>query len=129
MGKEPVKGLATDRVAGQRTSILSILEDVRFGGSMATWTRTLQAASRRANFRSEGHADDGHRRAAAQSTDHPLLPRSWAKARVNALLEKIEPRRRRPGQHRRIIRLSKNTKFVTPYTSFLRRPARCYALA
>jgi Ca-activated chloride channel family protein len=54
--------------------------------------------------------------------DHPYLPRTWAKARVDALLEKIE----REGEDRasidEIIRLSKRYKFVTPYTSFLAVP-------
>src|SRR3977135_447270 len=53
----------------------------------------------------------------AQSIEHPELPRTWAKARVDALLEKIE----REGEDRaaidEIIRLSKKYKFVTPYTS------------
>jgi Ca-activated chloride channel family protein len=58
----------------------------------------------------------------AQSTDHPELPRLWAKARVDALLAKIE----RDGEDQKsideIIRLSKKYKFVTPYTSFLAVP-------
>ncbi|HEX2727793.1 MAG TPA: VIT and VWA domain-containing protein, partial [Beijerinckiaceae bacterium] len=58
----------------------------------------------------------------AQSLDHPHLPRTWAKARVDALLEKIE----REGEDRasidEIIRLARKYKFVTPYTSFLAAP-------
>ena len=58
----------------------------------------------------------------AQATDHPHLPRAWAKARVDALLEKID----REGEDRasidEIIRLSRKYKFVTPYTSFLAAP-------
>jgi Ca-activated chloride channel family protein len=58
----------------------------------------------------------------AQNTDHPHLPRAWAKARVDALLEKID----REGEDRasidEIIRLSREFKFVTPYTSFLAAP-------
>jgi Ca-activated chloride channel family protein len=50
------------------------------------------------------------------------LPRLWAKARVDALLEKIE----RDGEDRasidEIIRLARKYKFVTPYTSFLAVP-------
>src|SRR6202034_752398 len=57
-----------------------------------------------------------------QSLDHPQVPRTWAKARVDALLEKIA----REGEDRatidEIIRLSKKYKFVTPYTSFLAVP-------
>jgi Ca-activated chloride channel family protein len=58
----------------------------------------------------------------ATGTEHPYLPRTWAKARVDALLEKID----RDGEDRatvdEIIRLSKKYKFVTPYTSFLAVP-------
>src|SRR5471030_1255005 len=58
----------------------------------------------------------------ALSADHPELPRTWAKARVDALLQKIE----REGEDRaaidEIIRLARKYKFVTPYTSFLAVP-------
>jgi Ca-activated chloride channel family protein len=58
----------------------------------------------------------------ATATDHPHLPRAWAKARVDALLEKID----REGEDRatidEIIRLARKYKFVTPYTSFLAAP-------
>ena len=53
---------------------------------------------------------------------HPQLPRLWAQARVNALLDQIA----RDGETREaideIIRLSRRYKFVTPYTSFLAVP-------
>jgi Ca-activated chloride channel family protein len=58
----------------------------------------------------------------ATATDHPHLPRAWAKARVDALLEKID----REGEDRasidEVIRLARRYKFVTPYTSFLAAP-------
>lgn len=58
----------------------------------------------------------------ADSAAHPHLPRTWAQARVKALLEKID----RDGEDRatidEIIRLSRKYKFVTPYTSFLAAP-------
>jgi len=57
-----------------------------------------------------------------ESFDHPQLPRLWARARVDALLEKIE----RDGEDQatidEIIRLARKYKFVTPYTSFLAVP-------
>jgi Ca-activated chloride channel family protein len=66
----------------------------------------------------------------AESLDHPQLPRLWAQARVNALLDQIA----RDGETRaaidEIIALSRRYKFVTPYTSFLAVPrARCCVLA
>ncbi len=58
----------------------------------------------------------------AQALEHDQLPRTWAQARVDALLQKIE----REGEDRasidEIIRLSRKYKFVTPYTSFLAAP-------
>jgi len=58
----------------------------------------------------------------AEALDHDQLPRTWAQARVDALLQKIE----REGEDRasidEIIRLSRKYKFVTPYTSFLAAP-------
>ena len=57
-----------------------------------------------------------------ESSDHPQLPRFWARARVDALLAKIE----RDGEDQatidEIIRLARKYKFVTPYTSFLAVP-------
>ena len=57
-----------------------------------------------------------------ENLEHPDLPRTWAKARVDALLAKIE----RDGEDRasvdEIIRLARKYKFVTPYTSFLAAP-------
>jgi Ca-activated chloride channel family protein len=58
----------------------------------------------------------------AEALEHDQLPRTWAQARVDALLQKIE----REGEDRasidEIIRLSREYKFVTPYTSFLAAP-------
>jgi len=58
----------------------------------------------------------------AQALEHDQLPRTWAQARVDSLLQKIE----REGEDRasidEIIRLSRKYKFVTPYTSFLAAP-------
>jgi Ca-activated chloride channel family protein len=58
----------------------------------------------------------------AESLEHAGLPRTWAKARVDALLDKIA----RDGEDRssvdEIIQLARMYKFVTPYTSFLAAP-------
>ena len=105
------------------------LEDAHFAGSMATWVGQYKQPVPRATFTVSGMRDrqplristhDGAAR--DRPSDHPELPRTWAKARVDALLEKIE----REGEDRatidEIIRLSKKYKFVTPYTSFLAVP-------
>ena len=54
--------------------------------------------------------------------EHPYLPRAWARARVDALLEKIDRDGEDTASIDEIIRLSKKYKFVTPYTSFLAVP-------
>ena len=120
MGEEPVKGLKLAAAPAANFDLIYPLEDVRFAGSMATWVGRYKQPTAAASF-----AVGAMRRPAvlpAHATEHPYLPRTWAKARVDALLEKIE----REGEDRatvdEIIRLSKKYKFVTPYTSFLAAP-------
>lgn len=50
------------------------------------------------------------------------LPRRWARARVDYLLERIELEGERREWVEEIIALSKRYKFVTPYTAFLAAP-------
>jgi Ca-activated chloride channel homolog len=96
------------------------LEENVFPGSIQTWVGQYKKPGGQAVFTVQ------QARATvplpAQSTDHPQLPRAWAKARVDALLEKIE----REGEDQttidEILRLSRKYKFVTPYTSFLAAP-------
>jgi Ca-activated chloride channel homolog len=57
-----------------------------------------------------------------RNLDHPDLPRECAKARVDALLEKIDREGEAQASIDEIIRLSRKYKFVTPYTSFLAAP-------
>jgi Ca-activated chloride channel family protein len=57
-----------------------------------------------------------------ESLEHPQLPRLWARARVDALLQKIEREGEDQASIDEIIRLSRKFKFVTPYTSFLAVP-------
>jgi Ca-activated chloride channel family protein len=109
------------------------LEDTVFPGSMQTWVGEYKNAGAQATFTASQSNPQLNTTSGAvlarattalpqQSTDHPNLPREWAKARVDALLEKIE----REGEDRatidEIIRLSRKYKFVTPYTSFLAAP-------
>ena len=55
-------------------------------------------------------------------TSHPYLPAAWARARVDALLEKIDREGEDKASIDEIIQLSRKYKFVTPYTSFLAAP-------
>jgi len=53
---------------------------------------------------------------------HLFLPRVWARARVNALLQAMNRDGEREDFIEEIIRLSEKYKFVTPYTAFVAAP-------
>lgn len=53
---------------------------------------------------------------------HFHLPRVWAQARVNALLQAMNRDGEREDYIAEIIRLSEKYKFVTPYTAFIAAP-------
>jgi Ca-activated chloride channel family protein len=57
-----------------------------------------------------------------QDLRHPLLPRFWARARVDFLVDKINREGEDAASIREIIALAQKFKFVTPYTSFLAAP-------
>ncbi len=96
------------------------LEETVFRGSMQTWVGEYKKPAAQATFTVQ------QTRATvplpAQNTEHEFLPRAWAKARVDALLEKIEREGEDQASIDEIIRLSRKYKFVTPYTSFLAAP-------
>lgn len=128
IGQEPVKNLTLEATPASNVDLVYPLEDSRFAGSMATWVGEYNKPLPRAAFTITGIRDQQALRISATAAlpasdhEHPELPRTWAKARVDALLEKIA----REGEDRatidEIIRLSKKYKFVTPYTSFLAVP-------
>jgi Ca-activated chloride channel family protein len=128
IGQEPVKNLALTATPAANIDLVYPLEDSRFAGSMATWVGEYKQPLPRAAFNITGIRDQQALRISGVAPlpvaghEHPELPRTWAKARVDALLEKIA----REGEDRaaidEIIRLSKKYKFVTPYTSFLAVP-------
>jgi Ca-activated chloride channel homolog len=100
------------------------LDDSVYPGSVASWVGDYSAPAKGIMFvasASQLHAQT-REDLPAESLAHPQLPRLWAQARVNALLEQIA----RDGETREsvdeIIRLSRRYKFVTPYTSFLSVP-------
>ena len=124
-----MKDLALAVAPASNVDLVYALEDARFPGSMATWAGEYKRPSPEAVFTVTGirywqpPLRIGPTAALpAVATGHPELPRTWAQARVDALLDKIA----REGEDRaaidEIIRLSKKYKFVTPYTSFLAVP-------
>jgi Ca-activated chloride channel family protein len=104
------------------------LQDTSFAGSMASWVGQYKAGQKGVSFDVRGVRDGdalsihGTADLPQKSLEHDQLPRLWAKARVDALLEKIEREGEDKASIDEIIRLARKYKFVTPYTSFLAVP-------
>ncbi len=128
IGQEPARELTLNVSPMTEASFVYPLQESSFSGSVASWVgqyeQPLPGAvfSLRGNLSGSPYAADATAALPSHSLDHPALPRAWARARVEALLEKIA----RDGEDRasidEIIRLSRKYKFVTPYTSFLAVP-------
>ena len=128
IGQEPVKNLLLAVTPAANVDMVYPLEESRFAGGMATWAGQYKRPLPQATFTVTGTRDrqalglSATAPLPATGTGHTELPRTWAKARVDALLDKIA----REGEDRatvdEIIRLSRKYKFVTPYTSFLAAP-------
>jgi Ca-activated chloride channel family protein len=128
IGRDPIKNLGLKVTPASAVDLVYPLEDSRFAGTMATWAGEYKAPLEKATFTVTGIRDQqplslsATEALPAAASDHPELPRTWARARVDALLDRID----RQGEDRatidEIIRLSKKYKFVTPYTSFLAVP-------
>ena len=120
IGRQPVQGLQLGAAPAASVSLVYPLEDSTFPGSVKNWVGEYKRAIPKVDFT----ARSVHAIAAlpAVETKHPELPRMWAKARVDALLEKIEREGEDQASIDEIIRLARKYKFVTPYTSFLAAP-------
>ncbi|HWR49853.1 MAG TPA: hypothetical protein VN428_02020, partial [Bryobacteraceae bacterium] len=127
IGRRPIENLQLAAEPAPNFEMVYPLESSTFGGSVAAWVGQYKRpgpATFTARGVREGKPLEIRATSAlpALSAEHPQLPRTWARARVDALLEKIE----REGEDRatidEIIRLARKYKFVTPYTSFLAAP-------
>ncbi len=119
LGKSAVEGVALDVQPRTAVSLVYPLHEAVYPGSEAVWVGQYgQPGS--ATFKVRGASATVN--LPASETAHPQLPRTWAKARVDALLEKIDREGEDKATIDEIIRLSKKYKFVTPYTSFLAAP-------
>jgi len=120
IGRKPVANLRLTTSTPTNFDLIYPLEDAVFPGSMQAWVGQYKKPAAQATFTVR------ETRATvplpAQNTEHEFLPRAWAKARVDALLEKIEREGEDQASIDEIIRLSRKYKFVTPYTSFLAAP-------
>ena len=128
IGRRPVGDLRLTVEPQQAVDLVYPLEATTYSGSVASWVGTYSEPGAETVFSVSGVRSGEAFELQAKvplpesDLDHPHLPRTWARARVDALLEKIE----REGEDREtideIIRLAKRYKFVTPYTSFLAAP-------
>jgi Ca-activated chloride channel homolog len=128
IGRSPVGQLGLTIAPAAAVDTVYPLQAATFSGSLASWVGRYQKPQENVSFAVRGVRDGaavqmtGKTSLPRESFDHPQLPRLWARARVDALLEKIE----RDGEDQatidEIIRLARQYKFVTPYTSFLAVP-------
>lgn len=128
IGRKPLSGLRLETSPPENFDLVYPLEESWFSGSIASWVGRYLKPMADAAFAVTGSRGGEPLRVEQKATlpeqdlTHEHLPRTWARARVDALLEKIE----RDGEDQatidEIIRLAKKYKFVTPYTSFLAAP-------
>ena len=128
IGRSPVGELNLAVAPESAVDTVYPLQDSTFSGSLASWVGRYQTAEENVTFTVHGMRDGAALQMKAkanlprESLGHAQLPRIWARARVDALLEKIQREGEDQGTIDEIIRLARQYKFVTPYTSFLAVP-------
>jgi Ca-activated chloride channel homolog len=128
IGRSPIGQLQLAMNPPDATDSVYPLQDAAFSGSIASWVGRYSKPQQNVSFTVEGLRDgrplqiSGNTPFPRESLDHPQLPRLWARARVDALLQKIEREGEDQATIDEIIRLSRKYKLVTPYTSFLAVP-------
>lgn len=128
IGRSPVGQLGMSVSPESAVDSVYPLQDAAFAGSRAAWVGRYEQPAQDVSFAVHGVRDGTPVAMSAkanlprESSEHPQLPRLWARARVDALLEKMERDGEDPASIEEIIRLSRQYKFVTPYTSFLAVP-------
>jgi Ca-activated chloride channel family protein len=104
------------------------LEDAVFDGGEARWAGQYSKPQKNAGFRVDGQQDgralkaDDKADLPEKALEHDQLPRLWATARVQALLDQMERDGESEAAINEVIRLARRYKLVTPYTSFLAAP-------
>ncbi len=128
IGRSPVGQLRLDVTQDASVDSVYPLQDSAFSGSLAAWVGRYQKPRQEVVFTVRGERDGTPLEMSSktnfprESLDHAQLPRLWARARVDALLEKIQREGEDQATVDEIIRLARQYKFVTPYTSFLAVP-------
>jgi Ca-activated chloride channel homolog len=128
IGRSPIGRLDLTLAPESVVDTVYPLQSAAFSGSLVSWVGRYQRPQENVSVKLQGVRDGapveivGTVNFPRESFDHPQLPRLWARARVDALLEKIEREGEDQGTIDEIIRLARQYKFVTPYTSFLAAP-------
>ncbi len=128
IGRSPLGQLRLDVPSQAGIDAVYPLQDSAFPGSLAAWVGRYQKPQQDAGFAVHGVREGTPLEISAkaslprESLEHLQLPRLWARARVDALLEKIQREGEDQATIDEIIRLARQYKFVTPYTSFLAVP-------
>jgi Ca-activated chloride channel family protein len=128
IGRWPAENLRFGAAPESNFDFVYPLENTLFAGAEAGWVgqykRPLAQAAFTVRASEGGQPLEFHSTAPlpAREAEHPQLPRLWARARVDALLAKIEREGEDPASVDEIIRLARKYRFVTPYTSFLAAP-------
>jgi len=128
IGRSPLGQLGLDVPQDAAIDAIYALQDSAFSGSVAAWVGRYQKPKQDAAFAVHGVREGTPLEISAkaslprESLEHSQLPRLWARARVDALLEKIQREGEDQATVDEIIRLARQYKFVTPYTSFLAVP-------
>ncbi len=128
IGRSPLGQLRVDVPQDAGIDAVYPLQDSAFSGALAAWVGRYQKPKQDAVFAVHGIREGIPLEMSAkaslprESLEHPQLPRLWARARVDALLEKIQREGEDQATIDEIIRLARQYKFVTPYTSFLAVP-------
>jgi Ca-activated chloride channel homolog len=128
VGRSPVGQLGMQVKPPGAVRMVYPLQETAFAGSMAGWVGQYQTPQAGVDFEVRGVRNGQSLNLTKnvalpeRAAEHAHLPRLWARARVEALLEKIERDGEDAATIAEIIRLARKYKFVTPYTSFLAVP-------
>jgi Ca-activated chloride channel family protein len=128
VGRTPIGDLRLAVAPQAAVDKVYALEDAVFDGGEGRWVGQYTKPQKGVIFSVSGKQDGRGLKAEtkadlpAQALEHDQLPRLWAGARVQALLEQIEREGESEAAIYEIIRLARRYKFVTPYTSFLAAP-------
>src|SRR5260370_4895066 len=114
IGRSPVGQLRLDVPQDAGIDAVYPLQDAAFSGSLAAWVGRYQKPKQDASFAVHGVREGSPLEVSAkaslprESLDHPQLPRVWARARVDALLEKIQREGDDQATEDEIIRLARH---------------------